>query len=89
MANPNIYAPIFEALSIFLVAIGIPLGAAIIGGLLIGIIQTATQIQDQTLPQSIKLFVVIAVYAAIGGSLLYPLSQFTETLFRDFPLMVR
>ncbi|WP_165390324.1 YtrH family sporulation protein [Thalassococcus sp. S3] len=89
MGGSTLFAPIFEALSIFLVAIGIPLGAAIIGGLLIGILQTATQIQDQTLPQSVKLFVVIAVYAAVGGSLLYPLSEFTETLFRDFPKMVR
>lgn len=79
---------VFRALTIFFIAVAVPLGAAIAAGLLIGVIQTVTQIQDQTLPSSVKLFVVIGVFAMMGSALLTPLIRFTRDMLSTFPQLV-
>ena len=77
------------ALSIFLTMVLPPLGAALISGLFVAVLQAATQIQDQTLPQTVKLLVVVAVFAMLAGALFGPLMEYAETIYSDFFKMVR
>jgi len=67
-----------------IVLAGIPLAAATLSGLLISTFQAITQIQDQTLSQTVKIVVIVAILLAFGGSLISPLMQSTQQLFDDF-----
>lgn len=87
--NRIVAEPLSNAMVIFFQAISIPLGLALIAGLIVGILQATTQIQDQTLPQSIKIFVVFGVFAAFGATLFVPLVMFAEQLLEQFPYVVR
>jgi len=66
-----------------------PLVAAVAIGLLVGILQAVTQIQDQSLPLAFKLLVVIAVLALAGPMLTVPLVREATAVFDNFPLMTR
>lgn len=63
--------------------------AAMVTGLIIAVLQAATQIQDQSLPQTLKLIVVVAVFGLMSSALISPLVSYTSTIFTDFPLIVR
>jgi type III secretion protein S len=76
-------------LSIFLTMVLAPLGAALVSGLLVAILQAATQIQDQTLPQTVKLLVVVGVFAVMAGALFTPLATYAEDIYANFHTMVR
>ena len=62
--------------------------AAVIG-LLVGIAQAVTSIQDQSLAQSIKIVAVMVVLLLTGGWMGSELMTFCSDVFRNFPLMVR
>jgi type III secretion protein S len=62
--------------------------AAVIG-LLVGIAQAITSIQDQSLPQSIKIIAVMVVLLLTGGWMGTELMTFGNDIFRNFPLVVR
>lgn len=62
--------------------------AAVIG-LLVGIAQAVTSIQDQSLAQSIKIVAVMVVLLLTGGWMGSELMTFGGDVFRNFPLMVR
>lgn len=66
-----------------------PLLAAVAIGLVIGILQAVTQVQDQSLPLAFKLLMVIAVLALAGPLLTVPLVREATALFDNFPLMTR
>ncbi len=72
------------ALSHFVLIVSPPLLAAVGVGLLVGLLQAATQIQDQTLPQSFKLFAVITVFAVLAPLLSQPLIDHAEKIFTEF-----
>ncbi|SMO45254.1 type III secretion system export apparatus subunit SctS [Paracoccus laeviglucosivorans] len=55
--------------------------AATIIGLVIGLIQTLTQIQDQTLPHAVKLLAVAGVIILLGGGLSARLLAFATDMF--------
>ncbi|MEM8848929.1 MAG: flagellar biosynthetic protein FliQ [Pseudomonadota bacterium] len=76
-------------LSVFMTMALPPLAAAMLAGLLIAVFQAATQIQDQTLPQAVKLFVVIGTFAALSGALFGPLTEYAQRVYMDFPSLVR
>lgn len=65
-------------------AVGFPplLGAMIVG-VIVAIIQSATQIQDQTLPLTVKLFAVGAMLAIFGAALARPLITFAAEIFEQ------
>jgi type III secretion protein S len=66
-----------------------PLVAAAAIGLVIGILQAITQIQDQALAQTIKILAV-SFGLFLGGAILAgPLFAFTLLLFSQFAVMVR
>jgi type III secretion protein S len=60
---------------------GIPLLVAAGIGLLISILQAATQVQDQTLPQTAKLLAIALVLLVFGGLLAMPLKIQAERIF--------
>ena len=66
-----------------------PLVAAVAVGLLIGVLQAVTQIQDQSLPLAFKLLIVMAVLALGGPLLTVPLIREATAVFDNFPLMSR
>lgn len=56
-------------------------------GLLVGLIQAVTQIQDQSLPQVLKLVAVLATVAILGPMLAGPLKRHTDRILDQFPIM--
>jgi len=54
-------------------------------GLMVAIFQAATQIQEQTLSFTVKLFAVIITLIILGGWLGGQIIQFTHTIFTNFP----
>lgn len=68
---------------------GVPLAVATASGLLIAFFQAITQIQDQTLSQTVKIAAIVVVLLAFGSFLTAPLLTSTTTLFDDFHRIVR
>lgn len=65
------------------------LGIAAVFGLLIAVVQAATQIQEQTIAQIIKIFAISLILLIFGGALSLPLVEHSAHIFNDFPTMVR
>lgn len=77
-----------EALWLVLLLSAPPIIAASAVGLLVAVVQAATQLQEQTLQYTLKFFAVVLtlfVTASLLGAALY---QFTDAIFSDFPRMV-
>ncbi|AGS25373.1 EscS/YscS/HrcS family type III secretion system export apparatus protein [Rhizobium etli] len=89
MNETSIVAQMNQTLIVFMVWVLPPLIAAVIVGLGIGIIQAATQIQDETLHLTVKLLVVVAVMALFAPVLSAPLIEQADRVFSDFPAIVR
>jgi type III secretion protein S len=66
-----------------------PLIVAMVAGLIVSVLQAATEIQDQTLPLTIKLVAVVATLAMFGAVLAAPLVLFTNQVLADFPGLTR
>lgn len=66
-----------------------PMIAAAVVGVLLAIIQAAVQIQDQSLPQLVKIIVILVVLVAFGVPLSTPLFEHTRQLFAAFHVMTR
>jgi type III secretion protein S len=58
-------------------------------GLLVGLLQAVTQIQDQSLPQTLKLVAVLVTVALLGPLLAEPLLHHAETILDQFPGLTR
>ena len=61
------------------------LGLALIVGLIVGILQAVTSIQEQTLTFLPKLLVILLVSAFLGGFMFSSLSEYTIALFNRIP----
>lgn len=66
-----------------------PLLVAMAAGLIIAVLQAATQIQDQTLPLTVKIVAVALTMAAFGVLLTNPLVEFSRRVFQDFAVLAR
>ncbi len=62
---------------------------ALLTGVLLGMVQAATSINEQTLTFVPKLLVTAACLALFGGSIIVLLMDFTKDLFAMVPDMVR
>ena len=51
---------------------------------LIGLLQAITQIQEQTLPQTVKILVIGFLLVAFGGVLTAPLFSASDEIFSSF-----
>lgn len=73
---------------ILLLSMPVLLIASVVG-LLVGLLQAVTQIQDQTLPLAVKLIAVILSIVLMGPLLVGPLLEHTEQIYREFPTLTR
>ncbi len=68
---------------------GIPLVIATILAFVISILQAITQVQDQTLSQTIKIAAIAFVFLASGAGLVAPLMSSTQQMFDNFHIYAR
>ena len=80
---------IYRSLIATLVLVGPFLAAAIVLGLVLGLVQAVTQIQDQTVPQLIKIVVLFMMVLSFSTWLAIPIYDQTLHLFSAFPYLVR
>ena len=66
-----------------------PLLIATLVAFLIGLFQAVTQIQEQTLPQTIKMFVIGFILLSFGVSLMAPLYTVSDRIFSNFHTIVK
>ena len=80
---------VYQALWLVLVLSAPPVVVAALVGLLIALIQAATQIQEQTLQYALKFFVIVVVIfltASLMGGSLY---RFADRVMTEFPALVK
>ena len=58
-------------------------------GFVIGLVQAVTQIQDQSLPQAIKLVAVLVTLLLVGQWMMSPLVEEARQIFDAFPTLTR
>jgi type III secretion protein S len=78
-----------EALWLVLLLSAPPIIAASAVGLLVAIIQAATQLQEQTLQYTLKFFAIVVTIFVTASLLAGSLYRFGDTIFTNFPAMVR
>jgi flagellar biosynthetic protein FliQ len=61
------------------------LGAALVVGLLIGLLQAITSIQEQTLSFIPKLMAIVLVYILLGSWMIRTMVEYTGNLFAGLP----
>jgi type III secretion protein S len=64
-----------------------PMALAIAAGLILAILQAATQIQEQSLPALVKVVVIMTVLAMMGVPLATPFFEQTRSVFSSFYAM--
>ncbi|PID63638.1 MAG: EscS/YscS/HrcS family type III secretion system export apparatus protein [Gammaproteobacteria bacterium] len=77
-----------QALWLVLLLATPPVLAAAVTGLVVALIQAATQLQEQTVQYALKFFaIVLSIFLtmALTGATLY---QYSDRIFSDFPSMV-
>jgi type III secretion protein S len=87
--NGQIIAFTTEALWLVLLLSAPPIIAASVVGLLVAVIQAATQLQEQTLQYTLKFFAIVLtlfITAALVSSSLY---TYTDAIFTRFPGLVK
>lgn len=77
----EIYSFTYQALILILLLSGPPIIISMILGLMVAIFQAATQIQEQTLSFTVKLFAVIFTIIFLGGWLGSTVMQFAHAVF--------
>ncbi len=84
MYQSEIYHLTYQALILILLLSGPPILISMVLGLLVAIFQAATQIQEQTLSFTVKLFAVIFTIMIMGGWLAAQILSYTNTIFLNF-----
>ncbi|SDL74189.1 flagellar biosynthesis protein FliQ [Halarsenatibacter silvermanii] len=75
-----------NALYIVLIMIAPVLGAGLLTGLIVAILQATTQIQEQTLAFVPKIFAVLIALGLFGPWILSTMIDFVEELFENIPV---
>ena len=87
--NGQIIAFTTEALWLVLLLSAPPIIAASVVGLLVAVVQAATQLQEQTLQYTLKFFAIVVtlfITAALVSTSLY---TYTDAIFTRFPGLVK
>ena len=85
MFQNEIYQLTYQALMLILILSGPPIIISMILGLFVAIFQAATQIQEQTLSFTVKLFAVVFTIIILGGWLGAQVIQYTEKIIVLIP----
>ncbi|QJU56860.1 flagellar biosynthetic protein FliQ [Sphingomonas sp. AP4-R1] len=89
-ASPDYFIGVAQqALWILALAASPILIPALAAGLILGMIQAATSINEQTLSFVPKLIVVGVCLTLFGGAILYLIADFTRDIFARIPDLVR
>jgi len=83
----EIYQLSYQALMLILILSGPPILVSMVLGLLVAIFQAATQIQEQTLSFTVKLFATVLTIILMGGWLGAEVMQYTNMIFNGIPRM--
>ncbi len=75
----------YQGLYLILILSAPPILISMAFGILVAIVQAATQIQEQTLSFTVKLIAVIFTIMYMGGWLGAQIMQFTKNIFYNFP----
>jgi len=84
MFQNEIYQLTYQALLLILILSGPPILISMVLGLMVAIFQAATQIQEQTLSFTVKLFAIVFSLILMGGWLGAQAVQFAHTIFTGF-----
>ena len=85
MMQTEIYQLTYQALLLILILSGPPIIISMVLGLMVAIFQAATQIQEQTLSFTVKLFAVVISLILLGGWLGAQILQYAKSIFTNFP----
>lgn len=66
-----------------------PLVVAAVVGFLVALFQGVTQIQDQSLPLTLKILAVGTLFLMFGGSMAAPIIALADDALRTFPMASR
>jgi type III secretion protein S len=89
MSQDTFLAQMNAALMTVLIASSPALAAAILVGVGVGLLQALTQIQDPTLPQAVKLIVVLVITILLGPLFALQIATLAQRLFEQFPALTR
>lgn len=89
MRSDLIAAKVNDALLTVLIASGPVLATAVVLGLVVGILQAVTQIQDQTLPLAVKLIAILLVLVLFGPLLAGQIVVQASLVLDEFPVLTR
>ncbi len=81
----EIYQLSYQALMLILLLSGPPILVSMVLGLIVAIFQAATQIQEQTLSFTVKLFATVLTIILMGGWLGAEVLQYTNAIFNGIP----
>lgn len=87
--NGDIVSLTIDALWLVLILSAPPIIVASVAGLLVAVIQAATQIQEQTLQYTIKFFAIVVTLFITASLLASSLYRFSDRVFSEFPMMIR
>ena len=85
MIQSEIYELTYRSLMLILILSGPPIIISMILGLFVAIFQAATQIQEQTLSFTVKLFAVVLTIMILGRWLSAQIFTFAHNIFTNFP----
>lgn len=89
MADSDAIRLTIDALWLVLMLSAPPIVAASIVGILVALVQAATQIQEQTFQYALKFFAVVLTMLLTASLLGGALYAFGDQIFSGFPEMVR
>lgn len=84
MAEATLVSALYNIFYYSAVMLVPPLLLATIVAFAVGLFQAVTQIQEQTLPQTIKILVIGFVMIVFGGTLAAPLYSASDEIFSRF-----
>ncbi|ACT06419.1 MULTISPECIES: flagellar biosynthesis protein FliQ [Dickeya] len=88
MTPESVMALGYEAMKIALMLAGPPLIAALVSGLIISLLQAATQINEMTLSFIPKVLTVFFTLVVAGPWMLSVILDYMRTMFSQFPNMI-
>lgn len=87
--NGDFVALTQDALWLVLILSAPPIIVASVAGLLVAVVQAATQIQEQTLQYTIKFFAIVLTLFVTASLLASSLYRFSDRVFSEFPALIR
>jgi flagellar biosynthesis protein FliQ len=81
MTDAALIAVAREGLYLLVLLVGPPVGAGVVSGLAVAVLQSATQIQEQTVSFAVRAAAVVAALIVAGPWIATQLQTFTEAVF--------